>query len=434
MATAAASVDLLQLLGDIAGPSALRAAHGGAGAGRSWAVRRLTDGMGDMNGSKRCVGGDASADCEKTPRFLHGGAAGHRPPHSPGSPNAPVPDCPLRHPLAWVAPPRPRRPRSLPPPPPLSPEATAFFARAEAPGPGAAMVVNLDALEELGLVAKAAHAAATGHAGHLRHVPALRDGGLGGAPVRSRRRRGRPAARVGEVAQPAPRRLPHSLGSRDGGRLEGHRRVGGGARWPWMRARRTMPSCSRAWWRSCASWPRSWLAGGHRGARLPPRAGPVRGGSHFGDAPVHPSAPGADAVRLARRAHRLEALPPVTAPAATPGEAPLLMGFHLDLGAKGRGQLDFTGRDAVRLAFSLEGASAKDLATLESSRRRPSPSTTPPGARTRQHRRRAGRGRSAPSPRIRTLPASLKQQARPSPRTAWWTRRATGPRRASPSR
>jgi type IV pilus assembly protein PilA len=62
----------------------------------------------------------------------------------------------------------------------------------------------------------------------------------------------------------------------------------------------------------------------------------------------------------------LEALPPVTAPSAAPGEAPLLLGLRLDLGAKGRGRLAFTGRDAVRLALNLEGAAAKDIAMVES--------------------------------------------------------------------
>src|SRR4051794_32159823 len=45
-------------------------------------------------------------------------------------------------------------PSAPPPPPPLSPEAAAVFARAEVPGPGAALVVNLDALQELGLAGK----------------------------------------------------------------------------------------------------------------------------------------------------------------------------------------------------------------------------------------------------------------------------------------
>jgi type IV pilus assembly protein PilA len=60
-----------------------------------------------------------------------------------------------------------------------------------------------------------------------------------------------------------------------------------------------------------------------------------------------------------------EALPPVNAPAAAPGQAPLLVGIRLDLGPKGRGRLAFTGRDAVLLDLNLEGASPKDVGTLD---------------------------------------------------------------------
>ena len=53
-----------------------------------------------------------------------------------------------------ATPPTPPGPPAPPPPRPLSPEAAAFFARAEAPGTGGALVVNLDALESLGLLGK----------------------------------------------------------------------------------------------------------------------------------------------------------------------------------------------------------------------------------------------------------------------------------------
>jgi len=48
----------------------------------------------------------------------------------------------------------PPTPPAPPPPPPLSAEAIAVFARAEAQGPGGALVVNLDAIEQLGLAGK----------------------------------------------------------------------------------------------------------------------------------------------------------------------------------------------------------------------------------------------------------------------------------------
>jgi type IV pilus assembly protein PilA len=60
-----------------------------------------------------------------------------------------------------------------------------------------------------------------------------------------------------------------------------------------------------------------------------------------------------------------EALPPVTAPTAAAGEAPLLVGLRLDLGPKGRARLAFTGRDAVRLALNLEGAAPKDVGMID---------------------------------------------------------------------
>jgi type II secretory pathway pseudopilin PulG len=60
-----------------------------------------------------------------------------------------------------------------------------------------------------------------------------------------------------------------------------------------------------------------------------------------------------------------EALPPVAAPVAAPGEPPVLLSLRVDMGVRGHGRLAFTGRDAVRLSLSLEGGSPRDIAALE---------------------------------------------------------------------
>ena len=61
-----------------------------------------------------------------------------------------------------------------------------------------------------------------------------------------------------------------------------------------------------------------------------------------------------------------EALPPVVAPPAAPGEAPLLMAMRVDMGAEGRGRLALTGRDAVRLSLNVENAPPASVSRLDS--------------------------------------------------------------------
>lgn len=267
----------------------------------------------------------------------------------------------------WVGcsttPPTPTKP---PPPAPLSPEAAAFFARAEAPGPGAAMVVNLDALEELGLVAKG---------------PTLHQLATLGTFAMSQLSTGE-----GSEARLFARGAAVSALLREW------------AKWPNLRRIGFLIPSARAMEAGPKAFPETAVGalavdeGSPDNAQL--LAGLVSLVRSVAEelareegTEVHVTLRGQDLcvegadpeMPLCIRPRRglmlfgspaaltgFEALPPITAPAATPGEAPLLMGFRLDLGAKGRGQLAFTGRDAVRLAFSLDGASAKDLATLES--------------------------------------------------------------------
>ncbi|WP_414654174.1 type IV pilin protein [Hyalangium sp.] len=255
-------------------------------------------------------------------------------------------------------------PPAPPPPPPLSPEAAAVFARAEAPGPGAALVVNLDAFEALGLTGKApTMQQLAGMVTTVMSQLAVEEGPEAqlfarGAVVSALLREwGKwpnvrrfaflvPSDRFLEggpqgIAHVAVGALAVDEGSPDNAQLlssvvalvravaEELTREGG----PVYVSLRGQDLCVES-----AEVP------------LPVCVRPRRGLILFG-------APSALA--------GLEVLPPVSAPAATPGEAPLLVGLRLDLGPKGRGRLAFTGRDAVRLALNLEGASPKDIAMID---------------------------------------------------------------------
>lgn len=258
----------------------------------------------------------------------------------------------------------PAAPPAPPPPPPLSAEAAAVFARAEAPGPGAALVVNLDAFEALGLVGKsitmhqlaslATAAMAQLATGESAEARMFARGAVVGALLREwakwptvrriaflvpsdRFMAGGPDV----VPQVAVGALAVDEGSPDNVQLlsglvalvraveEDLTREGAEVRVSLRgqdlcveSAEVGMPMCIR------------------------PRPGLILFGT--------PTA-----------LSSFEALPPVAAPAAVAGEAPLLLGLRVDLGSTGRGRLAFTGRDSIRMALNLEGVAAKDVGMID---------------------------------------------------------------------
>jgi len=259
----------------------------------------------------------------------------------------------------------PATPPSPPPPPPLSPEAAAVFARAEAPGPGVALVVNLDAFEALGLSAKGpTMQQLAGLSASVMSQLAVSEGSEGqrfarGAVVSALLREWAkwpnlrrvallvPSERLlvdgpGVLPQVAVGALAVDEGSPDNAQLLS-------AVVALVRAAAEDLTREGAEVRVTLKGQDLCVESTELG--IPACVRPRRGLILFGT----PTAMGA-----------LEAMPPVTAPSAAPGEAPLLLGLRLDLGAKGRGRLAFTGRDAVRLGLNLEGAASKDLAMIES--------------------------------------------------------------------
>ncbi len=260
----------------------------------------------------------------------------------------------------------PSAPPPPPPPPPLSPEAAALFTRAETPGPGAALVVNMDAMDQLGLTGK----------GPTMHQ-------LGGVAITV---------------------MAQLSGSKDPKEASLFARSA------------VMTALLRQW----ASWPGvrrfALIVPSSRAVREPPAladelvgALAVDGGSpdnpellagmvalvrasvwelvredmdthvvmrgkdlciesrELGVPCLPPSSAGADPVRHApRRWTRFEALPPWRLRPPCPVRQPLLIGLRVDLGSEGRGRLAFTGRDAVHLRLNLEEASAKHVAMLDS--------------------------------------------------------------------
>lgn len=260
----------------------------------------------------------------------------------------------------------PPAPPTPPPPPPLSPEAAAVFTRAEAPGPGAALVVNLDAFEELGLAGKAPTmqqlaSVTTAISAQLSAEEGSEGQFFARAAVVSALLRDwakwpglrriallAPSDRIlvdgaGVLPQVAVGALAVDEGSPDNAQLL-------------SAVVALVRAAASELTREDADDLRVVLRGQDlcvEGEDLgfPVCVRPRRGLILFGT----PTALGA-----------LEALPPVTAPSTAPGEAPLLLGLRVDAGAKGRGRLAFTGRDAVRLALQLEGAAARDIATAES--------------------------------------------------------------------
>lgn len=259
----------------------------------------------------------------------------------------------------------PPAPPTPPPPPPLSPEAAAVFTRAEAPGPGAALVVNVDAFEELGLAGKAPTlqqlaSVATAVMSQFSTAEGA-DGQLfaRGAVV---------SALLRDWAKwPGLRRIAFLVPSNrfltDGSAVLPQVAVGALAVDEGSPDNAQLLSAVAALIRASAAEltreganPRVVLRGQDLCVEdeklgFPLCVRPRRGLILFGT----PAALGA-----------LEAMPPGVAPAAAPGEAPLLLGLRVDLGPKGRGRLALTGRDAVRLGLHLEDLAARDIASAES--------------------------------------------------------------------
>ncbi|WP_422724014.1 type IV pilin protein [Hyalangium rubrum] len=258
----------------------------------------------------------------------------------------------------------PSTPPPPPPPPPLSPEAAAVFARAEAPGPGGALVVNLDAFEDLGLAGKgptmdqlagmASTVMAQLSVGEGSEARLFARGSVAGALLRQWAKW--PGVRriafivpTDRALRQGPEVLPNEVVGAlavDEGSPENPELLAGVA--SILRAVAQELGREGAEVRMALRGQDLCVEGSELGTPVCIR--PKRGLLLFGT----PTALTA-----------FEALPPPTAPAATPGEAPLLVGLRVDLGAKGRGRLAFTGRDAVRLSLNVQGAAPKDIGMLD---------------------------------------------------------------------
>lgn len=258
----------------------------------------------------------------------------------------------------------PPSPPAPPPPSPLSPEAAAVFARAEAAGPGAALVVNLDAFENLGLAGKGftMHQLATVATAVLSQLAAGE-----GSEAQLFARGAVVSALLREWAKwPSVRRIAFLVPS--------DRFIAGGSEvFPQVAVgalavdegspdnaqllssvvalvRAVSEDLTREGTEVRVSLRGQDLCVESAEVGMPICVRPKRGLMLFGS----PTALSA-----------FEALPPVIAPAAAAGEAPLLVGLRADLGSKGRGRLTFTGRDSVRLALNLEGVAARDVGIID---------------------------------------------------------------------
>ncbi|WP_375773469.1 hypothetical protein NR798_22200 [Archangium gephyra] len=260
-----------------------------------------------------------------------------------------------------AAPPAPPPP---PPPPALSAEAAAVFARAEAPGPGAALVVNLDTFEALGLAGKGftLHQLASVATGAMAHL-AAEEGPEAqifarGAVVAALLREWAKWPNVRRIAflVPSDRFLTDGPGvipqvavgalAVDEGSTDNAQLLSGLI--ALMRA--VTEDMTREGAEVRVSLRGQDLCVESAEVGLPLCVRPRRGLILFGSPTALSS---------------FEALPPVTAPATVAGEAPLLVGLRVDLGAKGRGRMAFTGRDSIRMALNLEGVAPKDVGMID---------------------------------------------------------------------
>jgi type II secretory pathway pseudopilin PulG len=261
----------------------------------------------------------------------------------------------------------PPAPPSPPPPPPLSPEATAVFARAETQGPGAALVVNMDALEQLGLAGKGPAMRQLGGVAItvMAQLSASKDPDDHEASLFARSTV--MAAMLRQWADwPGVRRfaliLPTSRAVHQGSTVVADELVGalavdgGSADNPELLAgvaalvRASVWELVREDMEARVAMRGQDLCIESRELGVPFCLRPRRGLILFGTPQALDS---------------FEALPPMVAQPATPGEAPLLIGLRVDLGAEGRGRLSFTGRDAVQIHLNLESASPKHVSMLD---------------------------------------------------------------------
>jgi hypothetical protein len=261
----------------------------------------------------------------------------------------------------------PAAPPPPPPPPPLSPEAAAVFARAETPGPGAALVVNMDALKELGLAGK-------GPTLHQLSGVALTVMAQLATSKNPRDQEAslfaRSAVMVALLRQwedwPGVRRfaliLPSSRAMHQGPEVLTDELVGalavdgGSADNPELLAGLASVVRASVWELVREDMDTHVVLRGQdlcidsREVGVPFCLRPRRGLMLFG---------------TPRALDNFEALPPMAAPPAVPGEAPLLIGLRANLGSEGRAHLALTGRDAVHLSLKLEGASPKYVGMLD---------------------------------------------------------------------
>lgn len=258
----------------------------------------------------------------------------------------------------------PPTPPTPPPPPPLSPEAAAVFARAEAPGPGGALVVNLDTLEELGLAGKgptmhqlgglATAVMAQLSTGEGSEARLFARGAVASALLRAWAkwpsvRRFALIVPTDRAVRQGPEALPDEVVGAlavDEGSPDNPELLAGVA--SLLRAAVQELVAEGAEVHVTLRGQDLCVEGQELGTPVCIR--PRRGLMLFGTPTALTS---------------FEALPPMVAPAAVPGEAPLLVGLRVDMGPQGRGRLALTGRDAVRLSLNLEGASPKHVSTLD---------------------------------------------------------------------
>jgi hypothetical protein len=246
----------------------------------------------------------------------------------------------------------------------LSPEATAVFTRAETPGPGAALVVNRDAMEQLGLAGKGPTMHQLGGVAItvMAQLSAGKDPREASLFARSavltamlRQWASWPGVRRFALIVPTsqalrqPSVLPDQLvgalavegGSPDNPELfAGMAALVRASVWELVREDMDTHVVMRG----------QDLCIESRELGIPVCLRPRRGLILFGTPKALDS---------------FEALPPMAAPAGVAGEAPLLLGMRADLGSEGRGRLTMTGRDAVHVRLNLEEASPKHVGMLD---------------------------------------------------------------------
>lgn len=269
----------------------------------------------------------------------------------------------------------PAAPSGPPPPRPLSPEAAAFFALAEAPGPAGGVVVDLDALESLGLLGKgdALRQAAGLFGATLPQFVTVSEGpeadllarGAVAASVLRHWAEWPSAQRFGVVVRPDARQDPSvspprwyeavlALAVEEGSPDNAKLLVGLAAL-----GRSVTEELSRE-----GAEVRLALQDGDLcidGAELvvPVCLRPRQGLLLLG------APPALDTVEAAMRTAGASAPAAEMAPAPAVPAAPLLVGLRLDVGQMGRLHMALTGRDAVRLVTRVDGLDPRAVAGID---------------------------------------------------------------------